>query len=86
MQKIVENELKRLAKELGIDYQVLEAVYTSQFKFLKERLNENDKDNKDSFVNVRFKYFGTLRFNEKKYDRVCRDRQKKLTCGDSKEQ
>jgi hypothetical protein len=73
MQQELENIIERVSKEKGLPFEVVKAVYYSQFQVARKIISSADIPN-EKFQNIRFKHLGLLYGNLKFIQRVNRYR------------
>jgi len=66
MQQEVVDILKEIAKKNNLPYDVVKAVYKSQFQVIKETASKGTFEDPESFLNIRIKRLGLFYVNKKR--------------------
>lgn len=64
MQKEIEDLIQKVADDTGKPFDVIKAVYYSQFQVLKKSMKEG-RVLENNFVNIRLRHLGLFYFNPK---------------------
>ena len=60
VQKETRDELRKVAEEMNLPYELVREVFYSQFKFLRSEISQGTKGDPSTFRSVFLRYFGTF--------------------------